>query len=85
MSTILRKAPRRAVGVVAYLYTTDGWPIGECRMCDVSAGGARFVHAISDELPAEVLLSLSRDGRVRRLCQVVWRKDNEIGVRFLAS
>jgi hypothetical protein len=85
MSTILRKAPRRTVGVVAYLYTTEGWPIGECRMRDVSAGGARFVHAIADELPGELLLSLSKDGRVRRHCELVWRKDNEVGVRFLAS
>jgi PilZ domain len=85
MSTILRKTPRRTVGVVAYLYTAEGWPIGECRMRDVSAGGARFVHAIADELPTELLLCLSKDGRVRRHCEVVWRKDDEVGVRFLAS
>jgi hypothetical protein len=85
MSTTLRKTPRRTVGVVAYLYTTAGWPIGECRMRDVSAGGARFVHAIADELPGELLLSLSKDGRVRRHCELVWRKDDEVGVRFLAS
>jgi hypothetical protein len=84
MSTILRKTPRRMVGVVAYLYTTDGWQIGECRMRDVSAGGARFVHTIADELPPELLLSLSKDGRVRRHCELVWRKENEVGVRFLA-
>jgi PilZ domain len=76
--------PRRKVSAVAYLYTTDGWPIGECRMRDVSAGGARLVHAITDALPAELLLSLSKYGAVRRRCELVWHKDNQIGVRFLA-
>jgi len=85
MSTILRKAPRRTVSAVAYLYTNDGWPVGECRLRDVSASGARFAHALADELPAELLLALSKDGKVRRRCQVVWRKDDEVGVRFLAS
>ena len=83
MSSILRKTPRRTVGAAAYLYTTDGRPIGECRLRDISAGGARFAHAIADDLPAELVLSLSKDGKVRRRCELVWRKDNEIGVRFI--
>ena len=84
MSKAQRKMPRRTVSAVAYLYTIDGWPIGECRMRDVSAGGARLVHAITDVLPAELLLSLSKDGTVRRHCELVWHKDNQVGVRFLA-
>jgi hypothetical protein len=84
MSSILRKTPRRTVAARAYLYTTDGRLIGECRLRDVSAGGARFVHAIADDLPAELVLSLSKDGKVRRHCELVWRKDNEVGVRFVA-
>jgi len=84
MSKAQRKMTRRTVSAVAYLYTTDGWPIGECRMRDVSAGGARLVHAIADALSAELLLSLSKDGTVRRHCELVWHKDNQVGVRFLA-
>jgi hypothetical protein len=35
-------------------------------------------------LPAELVLSLAKDGKVRRHCELVWRKDNEVGVRFVA-
>jgi len=71
--------------VVAYLYTHDGWPLGECTVRDVSATGAQLVAATNEELPKTLLLSLSRDGRVRRYCQVVWRTDNRIGVHFAAD
>jgi hypothetical protein len=54
-------------------------------MKDVSSGGARLAHSITDELPDQLLLSLSKDGAVRRRCQVAWRRENQLGVRFLAT
>lgn len=80
-----RRAPRRQVDAAGYLYTGDGWPLGECRMKDVSSGGALLAHSITDALPDELLLSLSKDGAVRRRCQVAWRAGNQMGVRFLAT
>jgi PilZ domain len=84
MSSDKRKFPRKKINTVGFLYTTEGWPLGECRIKDISTGGARLAHGLSDEIPAELLLSLSRDGRVRRRCEVRWRKEKEIGVRFLS-
>jgi len=84
MSKDRRRAPRRKVDAAGYLYTGDGWPLGECRMRDVSSGGALLAHSITDELPDQLLLSLSKDGTVRRRCQVAWRSENHLGVRFLA-
>jgi hypothetical protein len=78
-----RKEPRRKVEALGFLYTRDGWPLGECRMTDVSAGGARLAHSIADELPDQLLLSLSKTGIIRRRCQIAWRAANQIGVRFL--
>jgi hypothetical protein len=78
-----RKALRRQVEALGFVYTTDGWPLGECRMINVSAGGARLGHSIAAELPDGFLLSLSKNGSVRRLCQVAWRGKSQIGVRFL--
>src|SRR5262249_10524302 len=83
MSEIPRKAARQPSSAQAFLYSADGWPLGECRMRDVSSSGAKLVHEIQDEMPKRFLLSFSRDGRVRRQCQVVWRKEREIGVRFV--
>ena len=79
-----RKSPRKKISAVVFLYTTEGWPLGECVIKDISTGGARLAHALSDEIPAEFLLSFSRDGKVRRRCEVRWRTEKEIGVRFLS-
>jgi hypothetical protein len=80
-----RRAPRRAMDVLSFLYSLDGWPLGECRVKDMSIGGARLAHAISDELPDQFLLSFSKSGTVRRQCQIAWRKEKEMGVRFLTA
>jgi len=85
MSREQRKTPRKRVNTVAYLYTTDGSPLGECRMKDISAGGAKLVHSIADELPSEFFLLFSRNGRVRRRCQIRWRDEKHMGVQFLAT
>jgi hypothetical protein len=79
-----RRAPRRRVNAAGYLYTGDGRPLGACRMKDVSSGGARLSHSITGELPDQLFLSLSKDGAVRRRCEVAWRRENQLGVRFLA-
>jgi len=78
-----RKHPRQIVHTVGFLYTSDGWPLGECTVRDISVGGAKFVHKITDELPGTLVLALSKDGNVRRSCQLVWRKDDQVGVRFV--
>lgn len=68
-----------------YLYTGGGQPLGECRMKDISKGGARLAHSIATELPDELLLLLSKDGSVRRRCQIAWRAENQLGVRFVGT
>jgi hypothetical protein len=83
MSKERRRAPRRKLDAPAYLYTGDGRPLGECRMKDISTGGARLAHSIAVELPDQLLLSFSKDGAVRRRCQIAWRAENQLGVRFL--
>jgi hypothetical protein len=85
MSRVQRQHARKPVNAAGYLYSTDGWPLGECEMKDVSESGAKLVHNINDDVPARLLLSFSRNGQVRRHCQVMWKKPNEIGVRFLAK
>jgi hypothetical protein len=85
MSKEQRKAPRRRVDAAGFLFSRDGQPLGECRMKDVSTGGARLAHAIDGELPDQLLLSLSKNAAVRRLCRIAWRRDKEMGVRFLLA
>jgi hypothetical protein len=82
MSGEKRKWRRKPIGTEAFIYAFDGQGIGPCQVKDVSQGGAMLVRPNADELPRQFVLSLSRDGRVRRHCQVVWQSTDHIGVRF---
>ena len=82
MSGEKRKWRRKPIGTAAFLYSFDGQRIGPCQVKDVSQGGAMLVHSNADDLPRQFVLSLSRNGRVRRRCQIVWQTTNHIGVRF---
>jgi hypothetical protein len=79
-----RKWPRKPIEANAFLYGSDGQPIGPCRLKDVSVGGALLAHSIGTELPREFILSLSRDGQVRRHCRIAWQTKEHAGVRFIA-
>jgi hypothetical protein len=52
---------------------------------DISATGARVRMTSEVELPKRFMLHLSRDGRVRRFCELVWQEDQNFGLRFIAQ
>jgi hypothetical protein len=85
MSRNKRASQRKKIKKAAFLYTCDGWPLGDCMTEDISEGGAKLALSIADELPPDLLLSFSRDGSVRRYCKVMWRQGDKIGVRFLPA
>jgi hypothetical protein len=80
-----RKSPRKPIHTHGFLYAADGRPIGPCQVEDVSVGGAKLIHAMGDELPTQFVLSLARNGQVRRQCQIAWRGKRQIGVRFIVT
>jgi hypothetical protein len=85
MSTNNRRKPRKSIGAVGFIYTIDGWPIGECKTLDMSETGAKLLWMSDQEVPPEFFLSFSRDAKVRRRCQVKWHEAEKIGVRFVVT
>ncbi|MEJ0076931.1 MAG: PilZ domain-containing protein [Alphaproteobacteria bacterium] len=80
-----RKFPRRRVEQFV-LMMWDNAIIGQCTMLDVSAGGARLKLNGDLTVPDQFTLLLSKiDGRLKRQCVVAWRKEKQIGVRFVAA
>jgi hypothetical protein len=77
-----RKSSRKSTYAPAYLYTEQGLPLGKCFVRDVSDSGARLVYSATDELPSALLVTI---GRLRKHCRLIWRHDNEIGIRFFVS
>jgi hypothetical protein len=84
MTTNRRRMRRRAFAHKALVCSPEGKPLLDCHLRDVSDGGARLAVAPADlaKLPAEFILVLTSGARVRRECRVVWRSQNEAGIRF---
>ena len=53
-----------------------------CVLINLSAGGARLNVMSPGDLPDEFLLTVEADD-LKHKCQVVWRKGDEVGVRFV--
>jgi len=84
MTVDRRGSPRQALGRDVLVCSEDGKPIGTCQLCDVSATGARLSLAprVLAKLPEEFILVLAKRAKVRRRCRIVWRSQDEVGVRF---
>jgi hypothetical protein len=54
-------------------------------MKDISGSGAILVRELDEDLPTQFLLSLSRNGVVRRRRRVVWQNEKQLGVRSVAG
>lgn len=84
-----RKHIRRLTVQPVAILRADGSVVCECTLRDVSDSGARLKLTIPDggtapEIMPEFILSLSKRGNIFRQCETVWRRDDEIGVRFIA-
>jgi hypothetical protein len=78
-----RKHPRRPFRYNGWLQTGKNRAPIRCVLFDVSAGGARLSAAASrKELPDRFTLMLAV-ATVQRRCEIVWRDDCYVGVRFL--
>jgi hypothetical protein len=54
-----------------------------CVMCDISASGASITLQDPEiELPERFHLVIPPGGSVRRLCRVMWRDGNRVGLQF---
>ena len=76
-----RKAQRRPMRYTAWIALEPGKFHG-CVLSDISDTGARIDVEDTKIVPDRFPLFLSRNGRARRVCTVVWRKPNQIGVTF---
>jgi hypothetical protein len=78
-----RSAPRRKLRIPVVVTLETGERITQAVTLDVSKGGAKLKLDRSIELPDQFFITLSERGDVQRLCRVVWRGVNELGVRFI--
>lgn len=76
-----RKSPRRPLRYSAWISLDDG-KRANCLLSDVSDSGARLEIENSADIPEQFILLLAQRNAPKRHCTVVWRDNNQIGVKF---
>lgn len=56
-----------------------------CIVWDLQSAGGRIAMESADEIPERFMLWLTKDGQVKRCCEVHRRFDNQASFRFLPS
>ncbi len=80
--TELRRNPRRQFNYNARILIDSSSPLIACAIVDISESGARISLEAGQTLPETFTLLLTRNGRTRRQCRVVWRDGQTLGVEF---
>jgi PilZ domain len=84
MAAITKKREtRKSVHQPGWIILDGGFAARQCLVQDLSSTGARVTIDDPNTLPAKLRLAFTRDGRAGRNCEVVWRRGNTAGVRFV--
>lgn len=78
-----RKNPRRNINIKGLVVDDTGVVIGDCVVADMSEGGAKITKFGSAIVPDKFKVALTKQGTVCRRCEVAWRTDLAIGIRFV--
>lgn len=81
MKSDKRKSPRKPLRYSAWIALDDEQRVS-CLLSDVSDSGARLEVGNDANIPAQFVLLLAQRNAPKRYCTVVWRENNQIGVRF---
>ncbi len=76
-----RKSRRRPIRYTAWLVLEDHRLHG-CQLSDASDTGVRLDVQDSNIVPDTFTLLLAGNGSAQRKCRVVWRKPQQVGVKF---
>ena len=80
----VQREPRRQInGQSARLMLSDGTTELECSVLDVAPGGARIITEAEMDVGDHFTFVLVASHNRRQRCEVVWRRDNTFGVKFL--
>jgi hypothetical protein len=80
-----RKNQRKPLQRRAWIDLTNGAPLIECALGNMSSTGAKLLFPDGvGPLPHQFTLLLAQDGRVARKCRLAWKEHDEIGVEFTA-
>ena len=83
MPATRKREARKSLRQPAWITLDGGFAARRCMVLNISSAGAKITADNAIGLPGTLRLAFARDARTGRNCQVVWRRGNSIGVRFI--
>jgi hypothetical protein len=74
---------RRSVQQTGWITLEGGFAARQCLVHDMSSTGAKITIADASVLSGRLRLAFSRDAKTGRQCNVVWRRGQSFGVKFV--
>jgi hypothetical protein len=79
----LKREARKSLQQPGWITFEGGFAARRCLVQDMSTTGAKLTIDDPNSLPARLRLALTRDARTGRNCEVVWRRGNSVGIKFV--
>jgi PilZ domain len=83
MAATKKREARKSLRQPGWITLDGGFAVRPCVVQDISSAGAKITADDASALPGTLRLAFARDARTGRNCQVVWRRGNSIGVKFI--
>ena len=83
MAVIKKREARKSLQQSGWITLEGGFAARQCVVQDISSSGAQIMVDDANALPAKLRLAFARDARTGRNCEVVWRRGNSAGVKFV--
>ena len=78
-----KRDARKSLRQPGWITLDGGFAARQCVVQDISSAGAKIVVEGAQSLPATLRLGFARDARTGHNCQVVWRRGNMAGLKFV--
>jgi hypothetical protein len=83
MAVTRKREVRKSVSQPGWITLDGGFAARPCVVQNISSAGAKIMADDAAALPGTLRLAFARDARTGRNCQVIWRRGNSIGVKFI--
>jgi hypothetical protein len=83
MALTKKRDVRKSLQQPGWIILDGGFGARRCVVRDMSSTGAKITIDDPNMLPAKLRLAFARDARTGRKCEVVWRRGNSVGVKFV--
>jgi hypothetical protein len=78
-----KRETRKSLRQPCWITLDGGFAARPCVVQDMSSTGAKITVEDPNVLPAKLRLAFTRDARTGRNCEVVWRRGNSVGIKFV--